>query len=36
LYEVEIKDMPQLQKLIKSIQKIKGVRSVERVRGGTA
>jgi guanosine-3',5'-bis(diphosphate) 3'-pyrophosphohydrolase len=36
LYEVEIKDMPQLQKVIKSIQKIKGVRSVERLRGGSS
>jgi len=35
-YEIEIKDIPQLQKVIKSIQKIKGVRSVERVRGGTS
>jgi guanosine-3',5'-bis(diphosphate) 3'-pyrophosphohydrolase len=36
LYEVEIRDIPQLQKVIKSIQKIKGVRSVERVRGGSS
>ncbi len=35
LYEVEIAHMAQLQKVIKSIQKIKGVRSVERVRGGS-
>jgi len=33
VYEVEISDMSQLQKVIKSIQKIKGVRSVERLRG---
>lgn len=33
VYEVEILDMSQLQKVIKSIQKIKGVRSVERLRG---
>jgi len=32
MYEVEIEHMSQLQKVIKSIQKIKGVRSVERVR----
>ncbi len=35
MYEVEIGHMSQLQKLMKSIQKIKGVRSVERLRGGT-
>ncbi|HVN98083.1 MAG TPA: bifunctional (p)ppGpp synthetase/guanosine-3',5'-bis(diphosphate) 3'-pyrophosphohydrolase [Syntrophorhabdaceae bacterium] len=35
LYEVEIAHTGQLQKVIKSIQKIKGVRSVERVRGGS-
>jgi len=33
MYEIEIGHMSQLQKIIKSIQKIKGVRSVERVRG---
>ncbi len=33
IYEVEIGHMSQLQKIIKSIQKIKGVRSVERIRG---
>jgi GTP diphosphokinase / guanosine-3',5'-bis(diphosphate) 3'-diphosphatase len=33
VYEVEILHMNQLQKLIKSIQKLKGVRSVERIRG---
>ena len=33
IYEVEIEHMSQLQKVIKSIQKIKGVRSVERIRG---
>ena len=32
-YEIEIGHMSQLQKIIKSIQKLKGVRSVERVRG---
>jgi GTP diphosphokinase / guanosine-3',5'-bis(diphosphate) 3'-diphosphatase len=36
LYEIEIAHMSQLQKVIKSIQKIKGVRSVERIRGGTS
>lgn len=33
MYEIEIGHMSQLQKIIKAIQKIKGVRSVERVRG---
>jgi guanosine-3',5'-bis(diphosphate) 3'-pyrophosphohydrolase len=33
IYEIEIGHMSQLQKVIKSIQKIKGVRSVERIRG---
>jgi GTP pyrophosphokinase len=33
IYEVEIGHMSQLQKVIKAIQKIKGVRSVERIRG---
>jgi GTP diphosphokinase / guanosine-3',5'-bis(diphosphate) 3'-diphosphatase len=33
LYEIDIGHMSQLQKLIKSIQKIKGIRSVERLRG---
>jgi GTP pyrophosphokinase len=33
IYEIEIGHMSQLQKIIKSLQKIKGVRSVERVRG---
>lgn len=33
VYEIEISNMSQLQKIMKSIQKIKGVRSVERVRG---
>ena len=33
MYEIEISHMSQLQKIIKSIQKIKGVRSVERIRG---
>ncbi len=33
MYEVEIGHMAQLQKVMKSVQKIKGVRSVERVRG---
>lgn len=33
IYEVEIIHMSQLQKIIKSIQKLKGVRSVERMRG---
>ncbi len=33
IYELEIKHMSQLQKIIKSIQKIKGIRSVERMRG---
>lgn len=36
MYEIEIEHMSQLQKVVKSIQKIKGVRSVERVRGGNA
>ena len=36
LYEIEIGHMSQLQKVIKSIQKIKGVRSVERIRGGSS
>lgn len=35
VYEIEIGDNAQLQKIMKSIQKIKGVRSVERVRGTT-
>ena len=35
MYEIEIDHMSQLQKLMKSIQKIKGVRSVERVRSLT-
>ena len=35
MYEVEIEHMSQLQKVIKSIQKIKGVRSVERTRSIT-
>jgi len=33
VYEIEIKHMSQLQKIIKSIQKVKGVRTVERLRG---
>jgi GTP diphosphokinase / guanosine-3',5'-bis(diphosphate) 3'-diphosphatase len=33
IYEIEIGHMSQLQKIIKSIQKIKGVRFVERMRG---
>jgi len=33
IYEIEIGHMSQLQKIIKTIQKIKGVRSVERIRG---
>jgi GTP pyrophosphokinase len=33
IYEIEIGHMSQLQKIIKSLQKIKGVRSVERLRG---
>lgn len=33
IYEIEIGHMSQLQKIIKSVQKIKGVRSVERMRG---
>ena len=33
IYEIEIGNMSQLQKIMKSIQKIKGVRSVERLRG---
>jgi GTP pyrophosphokinase len=33
IYEIEIGHMSQLQKVIKSIQKIKGIRSVERIRG---
>jgi guanosine-3',5'-bis(diphosphate) 3'-pyrophosphohydrolase len=33
MYEIEIGHMSQLQKIIKAIQKIKGVRSVERIRG---
>jgi GTP pyrophosphokinase len=33
IYEIEIGHMSQLQKIIKSIQKIKGIRSVERLRG---
>lgn len=33
VYEIEIGHMSQLQKIMKSIQKIKGVKSVERVRG---
>ncbi|MBP1747614.1 MAG: relA [Deltaproteobacteria bacterium] len=35
IYEVEIEHMSQLQKVMKSIQKIKGVRSVDRMRGLT-
>ncbi|HOW54650.1 MAG TPA: bifunctional (p)ppGpp synthetase/guanosine-3',5'-bis(diphosphate) 3'-pyrophosphohydrolase [Syntrophorhabdaceae bacterium] len=35
MYEVEIEHMSQLQKVMKSIQKIKGVRSVERARNIT-
>ena len=34
-YEVEIEHMSQLQKVMKSIQKVKGVRSVDRVRNIT-
>ena len=33
LYEIDVGHMSQLQKLIKSIQKIKGIRAVERLRG---
>ena len=33
IYEIEIGHMSQLQKIIKSLQKIKGIRSVERLRG---
>lgn len=33
IYEVEVGNMSKLQKVIKSIQKIKGVKSVERIRG---
>jgi len=33
IYEIEIGHISQLQKVIKSIQKIKGVQSVERMRG---
>ncbi|HEY3276099.1 MAG TPA: bifunctional (p)ppGpp synthetase/guanosine-3',5'-bis(diphosphate) 3'-pyrophosphohydrolase [Syntrophorhabdaceae bacterium] len=33
LYEIDIGHMNQLQKLMKSIQKVKGIRSVERLRG---
>jgi len=33
IYEIEIGHMSQLQKVIKSIQKVKGVKSVERIRG---
>jgi GTP pyrophosphokinase len=32
IFEIEIGNMPQLQKIMKSIQKIKGVRDVERMR----
>jgi (p)ppGpp synthase/HD superfamily hydrolase len=35
IYEIEIGHMSQLQKIIKAIQKLKGIRSVERVRGGS-
>lgn len=35
IYEVEIENMSQLQKVMKSIQKIKGVRSVDRMRSLT-
>ncbi len=35
IYEVEIEHMSQLQKVMKSIQKIKGVRSVDRMRSMT-
>jgi GTP pyrophosphokinase len=35
IYEVEIEHMSQLQKVMKSIQKIKGVRSVDRMRSIT-
>jgi len=33
LYEIDVGHMSQLQKLIKSIEKIKGIRAVERIRG---
>ncbi len=33
IYEIEIGHMSQLQKVIKSVQKIKGVRTVERMKG---
>jgi GTP pyrophosphokinase len=33
IYEIEIGHMSQLQKIIRSLQKIKGIRSVERLRG---
>ncbi len=33
VYEIEIGHMSQLQKIIKALQKLKGMRSVERVRG---
>ncbi len=33
LYEIDVGHMSQLQKLMKSIQKIKGIRTVERLRG---
>jgi GTP pyrophosphokinase len=33
IYEIEIGHMSQLQKIIKAIQKLKGIRSVERIRG---
>jgi guanosine-3',5'-bis(diphosphate) 3'-pyrophosphohydrolase len=33
IYEIEILNMSQLQKIIKSIQKLKGVKTVERIRG---
>jgi GTP pyrophosphokinase len=32
-YEMEIKSLPQLEKVIKAIAKVRGVRSVERLRG---
>lgn len=35
MYELEIENMSQLQKVMKSIQKIKGVRSVDRMRSIT-
>jgi GTP diphosphokinase / guanosine-3',5'-bis(diphosphate) 3'-diphosphatase len=35
IFEVEIGNMSQLQKIMKSVQKIKGVRNVERMRGTT-